>query len=72
MAITWSPMSTKGHYYMNRFIDKLKAQGLDANYIDNKNNGLKYVYLQRYDTWDEALAAYSQALMGNTRASSGL
>jgi len=54
----------KGPYYMNRFIDKLKAQGLDANYIDNKNNGLKYVYLQRYDTWDEALAAYQSGLDG--------
>jgi len=54
----------KGPYYMHKFIDGLKQKGLDANYIDNTQNGLKYVYLQRYDSWDEALAAYQSGLDG--------
>ena len=47
----------KGGQYMDKFLNKLNADGIDANYVDNPNNGLKYVYLQRYDSWAEALAA---------------
>jgi len=47
----------KGGQYMDDFLGKLKDDGINANYIDNPNNGLKYVYLNRYDTLQEAEAA---------------
>ncbi len=55
----------KGGHYMNKFIDNLKDQGISADYIDNPNNGLKYVYLKRYDTWKEALAAHKSGVNGS-------
>ena len=55
----------KGGQYMHRFIDGLEQKGIAADYIDNPNNGLKYVYLNRYDTWEEALAAHKSNLNGN-------
>ena len=55
----------KGPYYLNKFVDKLNKEGYDADYIDNPNNGLKYVYLKRYDSWKEAKAAY-ETRMGGT------
>lgn len=48
----------KGGYYLDKFLQDLEKQGIDAAYINNPKNGLKYVYLQRYNSWDEALAAY--------------
>jgi len=54
----------KGSPYMQKFMNKLNAQGLEPGYIDNPNNGLKYVYLERLDTWDEAIAAYNSNLDG--------
>ncbi|MFS4415436.1 PorP/SprF family type IX secretion system membrane protein [Maribacter sp. 2307ULW6-5] len=47
----------KGQEYLNRFLTNLKDKGVDANYLDNPNNGLKYVYLDRYETLEEAEAA---------------
>lgn len=55
----------KGGVYMDRFMDNLSARGLEPDYIDNPSNGLKYVYLKRYDTWDEALAAHKSQLDGS-------
>ncbi len=46
----------KGEQYLNKFIGELNNKGIQANYFDNSNNGLKYVYLQKFDTWQEALA----------------
>lgn len=54
----------KGEVYLNRFMADLRQKGLDAAYIDNPNNGLKYVYLQRYDSREEALEAYHSGLGG--------
>lgn len=54
----------KGGQYLDAFIDQLSTQGIDANYIDNPNNGLKYVYLERYDTWEAAEAAAASKLNG--------
>lgn len=54
----------KGTTYMKKFMDKLQENGLEPDYIDNPNNGLKYVFLERYDTWDNALAAYNSNLNG--------
>lgn len=47
----------KGGQYLDKFLNKLNSDGIDANYVDNPNNGLKYVYLERYDSWAEAVAA---------------
>ncbi|MBT8298440.1 MAG: type IX secretion system membrane protein PorP/SprF, partial [Maribacter sp.] len=55
----------KGGQYMHKFIDGLEQKGIAADYIDNPNNGLKYVYLNRYDSWDEAVAAHKSKLNGN-------
>lgn len=54
----------KGEHYMNKFMDRLHNEGLQPDYIDNPNNGLKYVYLNRYDTWQEALAAHKSKVGG--------
>ena len=49
---------------MDKFIDELKGEGLDASYIDNPNNGLKYVYINRFDSWEEAAQAARSGLGG--------
>lgn len=54
----------KGHKYMDKFVDHLTQEGLKADYFENPRNGLKYVYLERYDTWQEALAAHKSNLNG--------
>lgn len=54
----------KGGRYLHKFIDDLEQKGLSADYIDNANNGLKYVYLNRYDTWQEAVDAHQSNLNG--------
>jgi type IX secretion system PorP/SprF family membrane protein len=55
----------KGGQYMHKFIDGLEQKGIAADYIDNPNNGLKYVYLNRYNTREEAVAAHKSNLNGN-------
>ena len=47
----------KGPQYMNRFIEDLRSKGIEASYVDNPENGLKYVYLQRFNDWDDARSA---------------
>lgn len=54
----------KGPEYMNKFMDKLSAEGFQSAYIDNPNNGLKYVYLQRFDSWKDAENAVVSKLDG--------
>ena len=54
----------KGGRYMDKFINDLGQKGITANYIDNPDNGLKYVYLQRFDTWEEAVDAHKSNLNG--------
>ena len=54
----------KGGRYLDKFVNTLANQGIDADYIDNPNNGLKYVYLERYDTWQEAVAAHKSGVNG--------
>ncbi len=55
----------KGGYYMDKFISNLEEKGINADYVDNPQNGLKYVYLQRYDTWEEAANAHKSSFNGN-------
>ncbi|MCK5442264.1 MAG: type IX secretion system membrane protein PorP/SprF [Maribacter sp.] len=54
----------KGGQYLHKFIDDLEQKGISADYIDNAHNGLKYVYLNRYDTWQEAVDAHQSNLNG--------
>ena len=54
----------KGGEYMDNFLNTLTDQGIDANYIDNPNNGLKYVYVQRYDSFEQAAAAHASNVDG--------
>lgn len=55
----------KGDRYMNQFVDQLANNGISAAHFKNKRNGLKYVYLERYDTWQEALAAHKSKFNGS-------
>ncbi|MCW5514679.1 PorP/SprF family type IX secretion system membrane protein [Muriicola sp. Z0-33] len=54
----------KGGHYLEKFVNDLANQGIDADYIDNPKNGLKYVYLERYDSWQEAVAAHKSGING--------
>ncbi|WP_116771584.1 PorP/SprF family type IX secretion system membrane protein [Maribacter litoralis] len=54
----------KGGQYMNNFIDDLNEKGIQADYIDNPNTGLKYVYLQRFETFEDAVAAHDSKFNG--------
>ena len=54
----------KGTTYLDKFVDKLNADGIQASYIDNPNNGLKYVYISRFDSWRDAEAAVKTGLNG--------
>ncbi|QCX01890.1 type IX secretion system membrane protein PorP/SprF [Aggregatimonas sangjinii] len=55
----------KGGKYMEKFMNSLDDKGIVSDYIDNPKNGLKYVYLERYDNWEDASAAYLSNLGGN-------
>ncbi len=50
--------------YLNEFVDKLTRRNLDANYFLNHKNNWNYVYLQRFDTWQEAVVAHKSKLNG--------
>ncbi|WP_340076282.1 PorP/SprF family type IX secretion system membrane protein [Leptobacterium sp. I13] len=52
----------KGDYYLNKFIKKLKNDGFEVDYFINPKNNMKYVYLKRFDNWQEALTAYKSSL----------
>ena len=54
----------KGGHYLDKFIDDLGQKGIVADYIDNPDNGLKYVYLERFDSWKEAVDAHNSNLNG--------
>ncbi len=55
----------KGGKYMDKFMNSMNEKGFNSDYIDNPSNGLKYVYLQRYDTWSEAAEAYKSNMNGS-------
>ena len=54
----------KGGKYMQKFMNNLNNQGFNSDYIENPSNGLKYVYLEKYDTWQEAADAYKSNMNG--------
>jgi type IX secretion system PorP/SprF family membrane protein len=55
----------KDEHYLNKFVDAMNDEGFPADYIENPGNGLKYVYLKRYNSWKEAEDAYRTKLGGN-------
>ncbi len=48
--------------YMHQFISALQEDGYNANYVDNVNNGLKYVYINKFSNWQAAADAYQNNL----------
>ncbi len=54
----------RGTKHMNKFMDELKAKGLEADYFTNPKNGLNYVYLKEFDSKTDALNAYKSGLNG--------
>lgn len=55
----------KGKKYMQKFIDKLRADGIEADYFTNPKNGLNYVYLKDFKNKNEAVDAYRTGLNGS-------
>ncbi len=54
----------RGTQYMNKFIEDLREQGIEADYFTNPRNGLNYVYLKSFDAKEDAVAAYRSGLNG--------
>lgn len=55
----------KNTHYMQKFIDELKAKGIAADYFENKQNGLHYVYLKHDATWKDAVTSYNSNINDN-------
>ncbi len=55
----------KGTKHMNKFIDDLRAQGLEADYFTNPKNGMNYVYLKEFANKTDAINAYKSGLNGS-------
>ncbi|MBR9854410.1 MAG: type IX secretion system membrane protein PorP/SprF [Algicola sp.] len=54
----------KNEVYLKNFMQKLKKEGLEAQYFKNPDNGLNYVYLAKYDENEDAYAAYRSKMKG--------
>ena len=54
----------KRDLYLNKFIGGLQEKGIDATYFLNPQNGLKYAYLKKYDSWQEAIKDYKSQFNG--------
>ncbi|TVZ58310.1 type IX secretion system PorP/SprF family membrane protein [Flavobacteriaceae bacterium MAR_2010_105] len=50
--------------YLNKFMNKLSGDDIDPQYFVNPNNNWNYVYLKRYNTWQEAVAAHKSKFSG--------
>jgi len=50
--------------YFNKFLNSLKDKGFEAKYFINEKNKWKYVYLRRFNSWQEAVVSYSSKLIG--------
>jgi type IX secretion system PorP/SprF family membrane protein len=42
----------------DNFISQLRKQGIKANYFTNPKNNFRYVYLRKYNSWNDALISY--------------
>lgn len=54
----------KGEVYLQKFMEDLRSQGFEVDFIENPNNGLKYVYLSRFEDWDAAEQAVRSGFGG--------
>ncbi len=54
----------KDPHNVDQFVEKLRAQGIDADYFENPKNGLNYVYLGDFENKKEALNAYRSKMDG--------
>ncbi|TAI47569.1 type IX secretion system membrane protein PorP/SprF [Flagellimonas allohymeniacidonis] len=45
-----------------RHVRKLKSEGVEAKYFVNPVDGKRYVYIERHDTWTNALTSYYNEL----------
>lgn len=54
----------KGTKYMDKFIDDLESQGIEAGHFHNPRNGLNYVYLKGYQNKQDAINAYKTKFDG--------
>ncbi|MDC6365171.1 MULTISPECIES: PorP/SprF family type IX secretion system membrane protein [Flavobacteriaceae] len=69
------PQVQSGHYLIanvfrnpdnvTAFVEKLREQGIDADYFENPKNGLNYVYLENFQDKGEAIAAHQSRFHGN-------
>ncbi|WP_223552029.1 OmpA family protein [Aestuariivivens sp. NBU2969] len=53
------------NFYFKKFMKSLKEKGYSPEYFTNRNNNWKYVYLEYFDTWQEAVASYKSKIDGN-------
>ena len=68
------PQVDRGHYLIanvfkdydkaDAFVANLRAQGLDADYFTNPNNGMNYVHVGEYSNKGDALEAHKSKLNG--------
>ncbi|MEC8830728.1 MAG: SPOR domain-containing protein [Bacteroidota bacterium] len=68
------PNVESGHYLianvfrdtnnLTAFIEKLRSQGIEADYFQNPKNGLNYVYIGDFNNKKEALKAYRTKMNG--------
>lgn len=68
------PNVESGHYLianvfrdtdnLNAFIEKLRAQGVEADYFQNPKNGLNYVYIGDFSNKNDAVQAYNTKMNG--------
>lgn len=49
---------------LNRQVRQLNRKGFDSGYIQNPENKLYYLYLNRYDNWQKAIADYNTGFNG--------
>lgn len=49
---------------LNRQVRKLNRKGFNSGYIQNPENKLYYLYLNRYDNWQKAIADYNTGFNG--------
>lgn len=60
----------KGDQYLKKFIADLASQGIEADYVAHPTNGLKYVYLKRYDDKAAAIEAAQTGMAGRYKGQS--
>ena len=44
--------------FADQFLQQLKKKGVEANYFINPKNNFRYVYIKKYNSWNDALISY--------------